>query len=112
MEFVAKYHTGDTIPTGNGAFKFDAAGLDLDATGFVWLVVTDAGDEAFFRGTGEVNGVSGYEFLVSGIDGSPDLVRIKVWQTSTGTVVYDSQPGAAYDADPTTPLTSGVFMVH
>jgi hypothetical protein len=112
MQFVAKYHTGDTVPTGNGSFKFEAAGLDLDATGFVWLVVTDAGDEAFFRGTGTVNGNSGYEFLVSGIDGSPDLVRIKVWQTSTGTVLYDSQPGAADDADPTTALSSGQFNVH
>jgi PKD repeat protein len=112
MQFVAKYHTGDTVPTGNGSFRFEAAGLDLDATGFVWLVVTDAGDEAFFRGTGTVNGSSGYEFLVSGIDGSPDLVRIKVWESSTGTVVYDSQPGAPDDADPTTPLSSGEFIVH
>ena len=60
---------------------------------------------------GTVNGVAGYEFLVSGIDGSPDLVRIKVWQTSTGTVVYDSQPGAADDADPVLALT-GSLIVH
>ena len=111
IDFLARYQQDDTVPTGHGAFRFNAAGLTLNATGFVWLVVTPAGDETFFRGTGEVNGVSGYEFLVSGIDGSPDLVRIKVWQTSTGTVVYDSQPGAADDADPVSALT-GALMIH
>ncbi len=110
--FLARYTTGSTVPSGNGSFRFAAAGLDLEATGFVWLVVTPSGDEAFFRGTGTVNGASGYEFLVSGIDGPPDLVRIKVWATASGTVVYDSQPGAADDADPTTPLTGSGFVIH
>lgn len=111
IDFLAKYQHGDTVPTGHGAFRFNAAGLTLDSTGYFWLIVTPAGDETFFRGTGNVNGVSGYEFLVSGIDGSPDLVRIKVWQTSTGMVVYDSQPGAADDADPVLPLT-GSLNIH
>ncbi len=111
IDFLARYQHGDTVPTGHGAFRFNAAGLTLDSTGYFWLIVTPEGNETFFRGTGNVNGGSGYEFLVSGIDGSPDLVRIKVWQTSTGDVVYDSQPGAADDADPVLPLT-GSLNIH
>ena len=43
IDFLARYQPGDTVPTGHGAFRFHAAGLTLDSTGFVWLVVTPAG---------------------------------------------------------------------
>jgi hypothetical protein len=82
------------VPTGHGEFHFSAANLDFSATGFTWLVVTDRDAEAFFEGTGTVNGISGYEFLVSVVDGSPDRARIKVWETVSGTVVYDNEAGA------------------
>jgi len=44
--------------------------------------VTDANTKAVHRNTAKVNGVTGYEFLVSVIDGrsspSPDKFRIRV----------------------------------
>jgi PKD repeat protein len=111
VAFVAKYLPGDTVPSGNTEFQFKTADLNFKATGFSWLVVDSTGTKAYFRGSGQVNGVDGYDFLVSVIDGTPDMLRIKVWDDTTSAVLYDNQPGAADDADPTTPV-SGSIMIH
>ena len=47
----------------------------------------------------------GYEFLVTVNDGAKsgggaDHVRVKVWNASTGAVVYDNFRGAADERDP------------
>jgi hypothetical protein len=67
------------------------------------------------RGTGTVDGVAGYGFLVSGFDGQgsgvDDRVRVKVWHLATGAVVYDNQPGAPDDAGPTTPIGAGNIII-
>jgi|GEM_PF-1125382 hypothetical protein len=90
--------------------------LDFHSTGFVWLVVDATGTKAYYRGTGTVNGVGGYEFIVSVIDGrsthAPDRFRIKIWKTSTGVVLYDSQPGAADDATATNAVSGGSIVIH
>ncbi|HEX5614512.1 MAG TPA: hypothetical protein VFZ83_05105, partial [Acidimicrobiia bacterium] len=106
-----QYDIGDTIPSGHADFRFNTGNIDMDSTGFAWLVVTDVGTKAIFRGTGEVNNVGGYEFVVSVIDGPTDYVRIKVWQTSSGTVIYDTQFGDADDADAITPTTNGQVVI-
>jgi hypothetical protein len=59
-----------------------------------------------------VNGVSGYSFLVSVIDGSPDRIRVKIWNTSTNALVYDSQPAAPDNASATTPVDTGSIQIH
>ena len=110
--FEAKYHTGDTVPTGLAIFRFQAADLAFDSTGYSWLVVTNSATKAVFRGTGTVNSAPGYEFLVSAIDGIPDRVRIKVWNASTNAVVYDNQAGAPDSADPTTPMLLGPINIQ
>ncbi len=89
--------------------------LNFHSTGYVSLVVVGQ-TRADYSGTGTVNGVSGYEFIVSVIDGrstnSPDRFRIKIWKTSTGSVLYDSQPGAASDASATTSVGGGSIVIH
>ena len=90
--------------------------LNLHSTGYVSLVVDGAKTKAYYRGTGTVNGVSGYEFLVSVIDGrntsAPDRFRIKVWKTSTGTVLYDNQSGGVDDASAATAISGGSIVIH
>jgi hypothetical protein len=103
----------DTVPTGQSDFRFKAADLDFNATGFSWLVVENSHTIAYFRGTGEVNHVAGYDFLVSIIDGAPvDAVRIQISNHATGQVLYDLQPGAPDDAAPTLTLGSDGVQIH
>lgn len=97
----------------NGSTAFSAPGMSFVSTSTSWLVVSSS--TATFSGSGKLNGVSGYSFLVSAFDGgspsSSDRVRFQV-KDSTGAVVYDTQPGAPVNAAPTTPLTSGNVTVH
>ena len=56
------------------------------------------------------------KFLVSGLDFggatlNPDKVRIKVWNASTNAVLYDTQPGAADLATPTTAVRNGTYKI-
>jgi PKD domain len=94
--FVSKYAKGATVPTGNTEFKFKAVNLDFSSTSYQWLVV--AGSKAQFKGSGAVNGTGGYGFMLTGVDGTPDRLRMKVWNAS-GQIVYDNVLGAADDAD-------------
>jgi hypothetical protein len=65
-----------------------------------------------------VNGVGGYGFLLTATDGQlaggggTDRFRIKIWNKTSGDVVYDSQMGAALDAAPTTALGGGSITIH
>jgi hypothetical protein len=112
--FNVRYNNpGDTVPNGQADFRFNAADLDFKATGFTWLVVENSQTRAYFRGTGKVNNVAGYDFLVSIIDGAPvDAVRIQVSNHATGEVLYDMQPGAPDDAAPTMTLGSDGVQIH
>ncbi|MGJ5893306.1 family 43 glycosylhydrolase [Streptomyces niveiscabiei] len=84
FSFAAAYGKKATVPTGR--VTFTAPGVSLRGTGSDWLVVT--GKQAVYQGTGTVNKASGYAFRITATD-SPDTFRIKVWQKSTGKVVYD-----------------------
>jgi hypothetical protein len=72
------------------------------------------GTKAIYKGEGTIAGLPGvYGFLLSAIDGSPDKFRIKIWEKTSGNLVYDTLPvGAADDADPTTTLGGGSIVVH
>jgi uncharacterized repeat protein (TIGR01451 family) len=112
--FVSKYLKGATVPTGNTEFQFHAGSLNFSSTSYEWLVVQGSGSsKATYKGSGTVNGVSGYGFLLSAIDGAPDKFRIKIWQ-SGGSVVYDNQVsgGAGDNADPTTSIAGGSIVIH
>ena len=90
------------------------SGLDFHSTSYVSLTVTGS-SKAVFKGSGKVDGVSGYSFLVSVIDGGrngTDKFRIKIWNTSTGVVLYDTMPGSVDDASATTSVSCGSIVIH
>jgi len=113
--FVSKYHNGTSIPDGNTHFFFHAAGFEFKSTAYDWLVI--AGARAQYKGTGMVNGVAGYRFMLTVIDGQRpggqgvDRFRIKIWD-SAGNIVYDNQLGASDTSDPTTALGGGSIRVQ
>jgi PKD repeat protein len=108
--FVSKYKKGATVPDGNTVFQFAAGDLNFKSTSYEWLVI--AGSKAMFKGSGTINGGGDYAFMVSAIDGSPDRFRIRIWDKTTGTVIYDNQIGAADDANPTMALGGGSITIH
>jgi hypothetical protein len=114
--FVAKYQKGANVPTGNTAFQFQVANFSFQSTSYDWLVV--AGAKAQYKGTGTVNGAGNYGFLLTAIDGAlpggggQDKFRLKIWDKTTGTVIYDNQMGGADTADPTTVLGGGSIIIH
>jgi len=112
--FVSKYQKGNTVPTGNTEFQFSAGNLDFQSTSYEWLVV--GGARAQYKGVGNINGVSGYGFLLTAIDGQlnggggTDKFRIKIWN-ATG-VVYDNEVGTDDSATPSTTLGGGSIVIH
>lgn len=110
LSFACRYAAGAQVPTGRLQFRLKAAGLDLDARSYAWLVVV--GSRAQFEGTGAIGGAGSYGFIVTAQAGTPDLFRIKIWDTATSAVVYDTQPGAPDTAAPETPLGGGNIVVR
>jgi PKD repeat protein len=140
--FVARKRANDPAPTGETEFQLrlrrtrpdrgdDRRGVCRDdrrddgwdedpsfnfhSTSYASLTVNGSAT-AVFRGTGKVDGATGYEFIVSVVDGkaahSFDRFRIKVWKTSTGAVLYDNQAGAADGAVATPAISGGSIVVH
>jgi hypothetical protein len=113
--FVSRYLPGTTIPDGSTRFLFRAAGFDFRSTSYDWMVV--AGARAQYKGSGTLNGVAGYTFMVTVIDGQRnggggvDKFRIKIWDAS-GTIVYDNQLGAPDGTDPTTAIGGGSIRIQ
>ena len=116
--FVAKYAKGATVPSGNTEFHFQTVGLNFQPTSYQWLVV--AGAKAQYKGTGTINGASGYGFLLTATDGDllgagqPDRFRIKIWSSASGALVYDNAAGASDDIDVASPgpLGGGSIVIH
>ncbi len=64
---------------------------------------------ATLTGTGTINGSGNYNFLVTGVDGGG--VRIQITDPSNNNnVLYDTQPGAAVNATPTTSVSGRVVV--
>ncbi len=114
--FVSKYDKKTQRPKGNTEFEFDAGDLDFVSNEYDWLVV--AGAKAKFKGRGSINGESGYQFMISAIDGdlnqkgNPDIFRIKIWNELTQEVAYDNEMDIAIDEDPSTEIIEGSIVVH
>lgn len=112
--FVARYHDGANVPTGNMQFQFSAGDLNFQSTGFDWLVVS--GPFALCKGTGTING-GNYRFMLTTIDGNQpgagveDRVRIRIWSDSEG-LVYDNQLNGPETDAPTTALGGGSITFH
>jgi hypothetical protein len=113
--FVAKYQKGANVPVGNTEFQFHVANFRFKSTVYEWLVV--AGAKAQFKGSGTVNGAGDYGFMLTAIDGQVngggvDKFRIKIWDKSTGAIVYDNQMGESDTADPVTAVMGGSIVIH
>src|SRR5262249_55485577 len=106
----SKFFKGATNPKGESETDFLLGNFHFDALNYDYLVINNA--RAQFAGFGKVNGVSGYNFIMTLIDGSlaadgVDRFRIKIFDKITGAIIYDTQPGASDAADPTTPIAPG-----
>ena len=117
--FVAKYKNGATAPDGHTEFQFQAGNLTFSSDSYDWLVV--AGARAQFKGSGSVNGLPGYSFMLTAIDsainggGAEDRFRIRIWwETDEDFVLYDNKRGTDDDAseESTTALSGGRIVIH
>jgi PKD repeat protein len=116
--FNSKYKKGASVPDGQTEFQFQAGNLNFHSEAYEWLVIS--GQKAQYRGTGEINGVTGYSFILTAYDGNVsggggvDKFRIKVWRTSTGSVVFDSKMGTSDDIDAANPqgIAGGSVVIH
>lgn len=109
--FNSKYQKGKTVPAGETQFQFQTGDFKFHSTAYEWLVVSGA--KAQYKGVGQVNGAGNYGFLLTATDGQVtggggvDEFRIKIWDRSTGTVVYDNVLGASDDMDAANPQALG-----
>ena len=113
---MSKYQKGATIPTGQTEFQFQAGDFNFHSEVYDWLVI--AGAKSQYKGTGTVNGSGSFGFLLCAIDGQinggggADKFRIKIWNKSSGAVMYDNMMGSSDDADPTTTLGGGSITIQ
>jgi N-acetylneuraminic acid mutarotase len=114
---TAKYDKkGSIVPMGNGWATLDlqhkTSLFQFKADKYSWLITS--GNKAMLKGTGKVNNIPGYTFLITVIDrrriGNNDLVRFKL-QNAAGTTVYDTQFGAPDSADPTIRVENGNITI-
>ncbi len=109
--FYSYYPSGATVPTGYATINFNSGTLSFSSTSLDWLIIT-SGSQAILKGSGTVNGTGSYGILISLISPSSgqQYFRVKIWNKSNGSVLYDSQPGAPDYAAPTSP-TTGLSIV-
>lgn len=114
--FSAKYKKGADLPSGNFEFLFEEGDLFFKSSGYDWLVV--AGERAQLKGTGTINDVGNFGFLLTVADAklTPatelDLFRIKVWDEDLDVVVYDNSQGTTDTGDLTTAIGNGSIVIH
>ena len=92
-----------SAPTGQFRIHGSSALLDLTSTVFEYLVVK--GSTASFRGTGVLSDGTPVGFFVSAQDGKAagtriDRIRLKVWKSADGQVLFDTEPGISEIAPP------------
>jgi hypothetical protein len=113
--FLARYGNDATGVVAHPGVRMRVPGFEFDSTAYDWLVITGA--KAQLRGSGRVNGSGGYSFQIAAIDGQelgssePDRLRIQIWDTASGLLVYDNQRGAPEGAEPTSVPGGGSIAV-
>jgi K(+)-stimulated pyrophosphate-energized sodium pump len=116
FKFESKYLKGAATPTGQTEFTFPAAELTFKSTVYDWLVVSET--RAQFKGTGTINGAGSYVFMVTVVDEEGEggcrikKFRIKIWDKTTGKVIYDNDLGYPDDILPTTEISGGRIDIH
>ncbi len=109
--FYAYYPRGGNFPSGNVRINFNSGAQSFSSTSIDWLIIPST-SYAILKGSGTVNGVGDYGFLISLIapSGGQQYIRLEIWNKATGSVIYDTQPGAPDYAEPTSP-TTGLSIV-
>ena len=114
--FNSKYKNGNGPPSGQTEFNFQVGNFNFHSDAYQWLVVSSF--KAQYRGTGSVNGVSGYDFRLTGYDGQIsggggiDKFRIKI--TRNGQTVFDNRMGQLDDIDQADPqqIAGGSIVIN
>ena len=116
--FVAKYLKGQQKPDGNTEFQFQAGNLSFKSTDYEWLVISGT-TQAQFKGSGTINGSGTFGFMLTAVDGDnfgnkkPDAFRVKIWDTVSGSTVYDNQLGRDESSlTDATVLGGGSIVIH
>lgn len=107
--FAVQYLRLFSKPIGTFEFSFDKAKIDFHGTSIDWMVNTDS--SITFRGAGKLGKAAGYGFQVWATTErkGPDKIRIRIWKTSDGSLIYDSEPSAP--ANPTIKLGGGKIAI-
>ncbi len=117
--FNSQYKKGAQVPTGETEFNFQVGNFNFHSDAYNWLVVS--GWKAQYRGTGSVNGVSGYDFTLTAYDGdisgggNIDKFRIRITRTNGGNVVFDNRiTNGNTDIDTADPqaIAGGSIVIH
>jgi hypothetical protein len=113
--FVSKYKKGISRPQGVTEFYYDAGNMNFFSDNYDVLVV--AGNKAWYKGSGRINGQGDYGFLLAATDGAlapkgSDKFRIRIWSKNPVKRVYDTMMDLPDDADPTTPLKWGFIVIQ
>ncbi|MCA1561806.1 MAG: hypothetical protein LC804_16585 [Acidobacteria bacterium] len=116
--FVSKYKKGSNTPDGQTEFQFKAGDLNFHSSAYDYGSLVVSGAKAQYRGTGDINGVGGYKFVLTAYDGQGpggdgvDRFRIKI--TLGGAVVYDNRIGVSDDIDLADPIAiaGGSIVIH
>jgi hypothetical protein len=117
LGFNTKYKKDGTLES-ETEFELTGVKFHFHSYNAAWMVVN--GYKAEYQGTGSVEGSSHlYGFTVSVIDGQAaggggiDKIRLSIWDITNGNAfVYDTQPGAPVNADPTNPIVNGNLMIR
>jgi hypothetical protein len=116
--FNSQYKKNANVPTGETEFNFQVGNFNFHSEAYSWLVVS--GYKAQYKGTGSVNGVSGYDFTLTAYDGDitggggTDRFRIRITKTNNGNVVFDNKNGTPTDMDMADPqnIAGGSIVIH
>ena len=85
-----------SLETGWLNYYYSKLRINLESTSITGLSIV--GDTITITGEGTVNGVSGYTFIITIIDGNPDTMEIIIYNPD-GTVYFTSGSGALSSGD-------------
>jgi len=117
--FVSKYIKGSNTPEGQTEFQFKAGDLNFHSSAYDIGSLVISSFKAQYKGTGTVNGQSGYRFVLTAYDGQinggggTDKFRIKIIGPDNS-VVYDNARGSSDDVDTANPIaiSGGSVVIH
>lgn len=77
-----------------------------------------SGARAKYKGSGMINGLGDFGFMLTAIDEElttstdTDKFRIKIWDNVNDMVMYDNKMGAADEGDDATEISGGSIVIH